>query len=201
MANKEISQLTEKTTPVGTDEIEIQETGGGTSKRVTLQNVVDTLASQFDGLADQTLSGTSSASITSIPDTVQRITVMIAGVSLANAVDLELFIGGSSGYTSVYFGGFSQLGTGVTTTEESSSMVIYNAPTTDTIYAVVTLNKLWNAAGGWIMHSLAWDEQATETAISVSRATISGGGELDRVKVQPATGNFDGGAIYINWES
>ena len=36
---KEISELSSKTTPVGTDEIEIQETGGGTSKKTTLGNL------------------------------------------------------------------------------------------------------------------------------------------------------------------
>ena len=38
---KEISELTGKTTPIGTDEIEIQETGGGTSKKI---NIADMLA-------------------------------------------------------------------------------------------------------------------------------------------------------------
>lgn len=41
MANKEISELTSKTTPVRTDEIEIQETGGGNSRKTTLADVVD----------------------------------------------------------------------------------------------------------------------------------------------------------------
>lgn len=43
MANKEISELTSKATPVGTDEIEIQETGAGLSKKTTLQAVLDSV--------------------------------------------------------------------------------------------------------------------------------------------------------------
>ena len=43
MANKEISELTSKAVPVGTDEIEIQETGAGLSKKATLQNVLDSV--------------------------------------------------------------------------------------------------------------------------------------------------------------
>lgn len=39
MANVEINDLTGKTTPVSTDEVEIQETAGGTSKKATLGNV------------------------------------------------------------------------------------------------------------------------------------------------------------------
>lgn len=39
MANAEINDLTPKTTPVSTDEVEIQETGGGTSKKATLGNL------------------------------------------------------------------------------------------------------------------------------------------------------------------
>jgi len=40
MADKEIADLTSKDTPVGTDEIELQETGGGSSRRATLENVM-----------------------------------------------------------------------------------------------------------------------------------------------------------------
>jgi len=39
MANKEINDLTAKTTPVSTDEVEIQETGGGLSKKTTIANL------------------------------------------------------------------------------------------------------------------------------------------------------------------
>ena len=39
MANQEINDLTGKTTPVSTDEVEIQETGGGTSKKATVGNL------------------------------------------------------------------------------------------------------------------------------------------------------------------
>lgn len=39
MANLEINDLTNKATPVSTDEVEIQETGGGTSKKATLGNL------------------------------------------------------------------------------------------------------------------------------------------------------------------
>lgn len=39
MANNEINDLTAKTTPVSTDEVEIQETGGGLSKKTTLDNL------------------------------------------------------------------------------------------------------------------------------------------------------------------
>lgn len=44
MANIEINDITLKTTPVGTDEQEIQETGGGTSKKVTIQSIWDEIA-------------------------------------------------------------------------------------------------------------------------------------------------------------
>lgn len=39
MANKEINDLTPKVTPLSTDEVEIQATGGGASAKVTLANV------------------------------------------------------------------------------------------------------------------------------------------------------------------
>jgi len=39
--SKEISELTLKSSPVSTDEIEIQETGGGSSRRTTLQGVIN----------------------------------------------------------------------------------------------------------------------------------------------------------------
>lgn len=48
MADKEISELTSKATPVGTDEIEIQETGGGTSKKCTLLSVWNAMGATSD---------------------------------------------------------------------------------------------------------------------------------------------------------
>ena len=53
---KEISELSGKTTPVGTDEIEIQETGGGTSKKATLTNVWANQASPTATSGDSTIS-------------------------------------------------------------------------------------------------------------------------------------------------
>jgi len=53
---KEISELTGKTTPIGTDEIEIQETGGGTSKKATLTNVWANQASPTATSGDSTIS-------------------------------------------------------------------------------------------------------------------------------------------------
>lgn len=41
MANVEINDLSSKATPVVTDELEIQETAGGDSKKVTLQDILD----------------------------------------------------------------------------------------------------------------------------------------------------------------
>jgi len=52
---KEISELANKTTPVGSDEIEIQETGGGTSKKATLANLwgnIGTLAVASGSITD-----------------------------------------------------------------------------------------------------------------------------------------------------
>ncbi len=43
MANVEINDIALKGTPVGTDECELQETGGGTSKKFTLQSLWDNM--------------------------------------------------------------------------------------------------------------------------------------------------------------
>ena len=43
----EINDLTAKTTPVDSDEFEIQETGGGSSKKVTLGNMKKTVVESF----------------------------------------------------------------------------------------------------------------------------------------------------------
>lgn len=45
MANSEINDLTNKTTPVSTDEVEIQETAGGLSKKATVGNIAITVGS------------------------------------------------------------------------------------------------------------------------------------------------------------
>ncbi len=46
MANVEINDLPSKATPVVTDELEIQETAGGDSKKVTLQDILDDVIGQ-----------------------------------------------------------------------------------------------------------------------------------------------------------
>ena len=61
---KEISELTGKTTPVGTDEIEIQETGGGTSKKATLANVWANIDSEVNSSAEITVTGAASVAET-----------------------------------------------------------------------------------------------------------------------------------------
>lgn len=248
MANREISQLTEKSTPVGTDEIEIQETGGGSSKRATLTNVFEALgtrvydaAETYDeddlvvangilyisltdnntgntpassdaewrasyraeqlGAANTSLSGASVVLTTNVPDWVKRVTLTLIAVSPSAAADIELFVGGASGYSSVYFGGFAQLATGgVTITEESSSHVLYNAASaSNTLYGKVDMVKEVNDEQ-WVITSIIWDEQGDELAVSTSVTDITGGAVLDRVKIEPSTGNFDAGAVSIFWE-
>lgn len=50
-----IADMTEKTTPVGTDELEIQETGGGTSKKVQIANIMANLPATTLTSGDLTL--------------------------------------------------------------------------------------------------------------------------------------------------
>ncbi len=67
MANKEISELTSKTTPVGTDEIEIQETSGGLSKKTTLRQIVSSVNSLVEIKASDTVRNNTNT-ITADPD-------------------------------------------------------------------------------------------------------------------------------------
>ncbi len=52
MANVEINDITLKGTPVGTDECELQETGGGTSKKFTIQSLWDEMPQATQGEAE-----------------------------------------------------------------------------------------------------------------------------------------------------
>jgi len=60
---KEISELSSKTTPAGTDEIEIQETGGGTSKKTTLADVWANIDSEVNSSVEVTVTGAASVAI------------------------------------------------------------------------------------------------------------------------------------------
>ncbi len=58
MANVEINDITLKGTPATTDELEIQETGGGTSKKITIDSILDLVSGALIDVQVFTADGT-----------------------------------------------------------------------------------------------------------------------------------------------
>lgn len=194
MANKEISELTSKATPVGTDELEIQETGGGTSKKITLNALFNVILGLETEVA--TTSG-SSQEFTGISG-AKRITILLDQVSGSSTGQLELVLGDSGGYeTSGYLGGYSHFDSSSVTTLGSSAdfeiSVSNSAAMSACGIAVLTLEDSTNNT--WALSSVVYDDGNNEQTVASGTKALSG--ELDRIKIELASGTFDAGAFNI----
>lgn len=94
MANKEISELPEKTSPATTDELEIQETGGGTSYKATLGNLA---ASVVFARAKSNSSGTLQSGSLNITGPISKAGTGIYDYTLTSGVTststAQMFVG------------------------------------------------------------------------------------------------------------
>lgn len=92
MANVEINDLASKATPIGTDEIEIQETAGGTSKKTTIAKLFDT-DNHTDGSTNHVFTAaedTKLAGIEALADVTDATNVTAAGALMDSEVDADL---------------------------------------------------------------------------------------------------------------
>ena len=117
MANKEISELTNKAAPVGSDEIEIQESGGGASKKTTLQAVWDEISTSSVDINGGAIDGTPIGATTPAAANVTTLSASSTGL-----ITGDLGVGASRSSTT----GFSKT---LNIEGADTSLQIYNTTT------------------------------------------------------------------------
>lgn len=151
------------------------------------------------GTEQATTSGTDIA-FTDIPSWVKEITVMFAGVSTDTATAIQVQIGDSGGVeTSGYLGACALIiaGGGTQVTQNSSGFAIRTDAVAAVLHGAVTLrlqdpaNNVWVASG-----VLSKSDQAHTITVSGSKALSAA---LDRVNISVASGDFDAGAVNIQY--
>ncbi len=152
------------------------------------------------GTSQNTTSGTS-IDFTSIPSTVKRITVMLAGVSTNGTSSYMLQLGAGSVTTTGYLSsGFGWTGGNNGNAITTGILFHGQAPTAATAYnAVMTLTNL--TGNTWIASSIC---NATTGTVQqhFSTGTLTLGGALDRVRLTTigGTDTFDAGSMNILME-
>ena len=164
----------------------------------TLVDVTGTLAPVVSGTA-QTLSG---SSVTfSVPSWVQKITLMVQGLSFAGSTgQSRVQIGTGAALTTTGYTGDSIVVTGANTCNTSSftnGLALYNGNVAgDTLWGVVTVTKI--TGNTWISSftSCRSDNAASRTGTSY----IALAGALDIVGIAATASTFDAGTINILYE-
>lgn len=157
----------------------------------------------YDGLQTGTAVTASGTAVNfdNIPSWVERITVMLAGVSTSGSSSVLIQVGSGSFTTSGYLGTSIIIGTaGAVTNLSSGFRLFFN---TSDVAAVVRhgslvltklSNNVWTASGTIGLSDSAW--------ISIIGGSISLSSTLDRLRVTTVNGTdtFDAGTINIMYE-
>lgn len=185
---RKISELTLKSTPELTDEFELQETGDGNSRKVTLQGIRDALLNLTDEVA--TTSG-SSAEI-SIPSGARRVTLMLAGVSSSSTGNLAMTLNSATSlYRSV--NSFFTASAVSTSTSTSDYILTAGSAAADGHYGTVILSLQDEPNNLWVIEHAVANDNATEVSMGAGSKTVSGG--LSTIQVTVSSGSFDAGSI------
>ncbi len=196
-----INDITEKTTPVATDEIEMQETGGGSSKRANLGNVLNKVAitraapidmGGFDITNGGTFTATSfvgavgAASQITVADTTDTTTFC---VFTGTAVGDEAPLTDSSGCT-------YNATTGVLSTDVSGALTGNADTVTTNANLTGDVTSLGNATTLGVLTDLTIDHTAASTddhALEVD-VDAAGFGDVKAINIEYVTGALAAGS-------
>jgi hypothetical protein len=144
----------------------------------------------------QTATGTEVA-FTGIPSWAKRITIMFNLVSLDSGADFQIQLGTSSAYINSGYTARTQEEDGVpAVTINTTAFIIYNGGSSSSHCGKFEIDKFSDTAYTFIGQTTATDSSATQ-AYGVLNS-ISG--TIDRLRILPTSGNFDGGSINISYE-
>lgn len=195
-----ISELTSMGTLAGTEKIPGVDSGTQYTTPADLKTYMQSnLSLLISGTAQATTSGTS-IDFTSIPATVKRITVMLAGVSTSGTDNLLIQIGDAGGVeTSGYLSG-SQRDTGV---ESTAGFIIQNVSASVEFHGLIILSLIDAATFTWVAsHTIYIGGLAATYPTSSGAGSKSLSATLDRIRLTTTGGanTFDAGKMNIFYE-
>lgn len=160
-----------------------------------------TVSALTQGTAVTTTSGTS-VDFTSIPSTVKRLTVLLAGVSTNGTSGLQLQLGDSGGIeTSGYSGQNYTDYPGAVSAANTSAFLITNSGYQSAAHVITAELVLTNVTGNqWVCAGLISTDTTTWMYRVVGAKTLSA--VLDRIRITTVGGTdtFDAGTINVLYE-
>jgi hypothetical protein len=160
--------------------------------------VQDNSGAFVQGTSVASTSGTS-IDFTSIPSWVKRITVVFAGVSLAQSGQVQVRLGTSggvvaTGYSGAAFYGNTGGSTSMSTGFLTDGVAVGSAAIRNNILSIVNIS-----GNSWVFSGLTVN---TDTGTSIAAGNLTLGGTLDRVRITTLNGTdtFDAGSINILYE-
>ena len=178
-----------------------------TTTTITLPSVTSTLYGNAgttitSGTAQASTSGTS-IDFTGIPSWAKRVTVIFNAVSTAGSLP-QLQVGSTSyvttGYAaqSVYIASINTYGIGTILT--TGIPVSTYASATDTVSGTITLTNI--SGNIWVATGVTYRSGTYQLTETISSASITLSGALDRIRVTTVNGTdaFDAGSINIFYE-
>jgi hypothetical protein len=169
----------------------------GTARQVPMSDGTDLVNGDLTGASASvpTTSG-ATADVTGIPSWATEVTLHFIGTSAASAVSMRVRVGGASGFvTTGYISTASRQPTSGNVTSSTTSFVCdTDTSASDAIYGHMTLKK--SVGNQW---SQSHTVLASSTNVSVGAGHISMSEALTQLRVFPASGDFDAGAVCATW--
>lgn len=161
-------------------------------------NTSSTSASSSDIILQtaQTASGTE-VEFTGIPSWAKRITIMFNLVSLSTGpTEFEIQLGTSSAYITSGYTATSQSEGGTNDPNSTTAFIIYNGTAASVHAGKFEIDKFSDTA-----YTFVGQTRTTTSSGSQAYGVLNGiSGTIDRLKITPSTGNFNGGSINISYE-
>ncbi len=150
------------------------------------------------GVPQTTASGTS-IDFTNIPPSVNRITLLLSGVSTSGSSNYQVQIGSgvieTSGYTCAYTSGEAATSTAAATTGH----IAVGLPAANSLCTGQVVISRFGATS-WVITSICTATVALRYCLSTTSKTISG--EIDRIRITTVNGTdtFDSGSVNVTYE-
>jgi len=143
-----------------------------------------------------TVSGTSGVDFTNIPENVYRIIIMFTGVRTPNAINVLVQVGDTGGFSTTGYSARSarlQTGAANQVSNNTSGFVIETPNVNDSFSGAMDITKS-TSTNEWVQTHTGGMQN---DVIALGGGSKNLSGILDRIRVKPTSGNFDGGGISL----